>query len=149
MSQTQADILAQGTKVQTTNHGNPTEDALIAAIDEKYALKRYQKDIQSLEKGSIDTPTFLKQVSNQMLKKLLYTIETTKDDRLKVNIAQDILDRAGHGKVNKAMVAHSHVDMNTTKTELINMVMSMGKKAGLPVKDVSHTEGSSDEEIDR
>lgn len=143
MSEKDAQVLEQGTKVQSKFHGSE-EWRMVCALDEKRALEKYAQQLESLSKGTLNMPGFFKQLSGPMMQKILYTIETTKDEKLRVSAAQDILDRAGHGKISKAVVAHQDLGFENTKRELINSVMSLAKKAGIKVKEESYVEGDGD-----
>lgn len=146
MSEREAQILEQGTKVQSKK-SNSEEWRMVCALDEKRALERYQKHLEALEQGTLNMPGFLKQLSGPMIRKILYTVETTKDEKLRVSAAQDILDRAGHGKINKSIHAHQDLGFENTKRELINSVMSLAKKAGIKVKEEAYVEGDEDSGI--
>jgi hypothetical protein len=137
-------LILQGTKVQASS-GNSQEARMVRLLDEKATLERYSKQLEKLEQGTLSVPGFLKQLAGPMMQKILYTIETTKDERLKVSAAQDLLDRAGHGKVTKAVVAHHDMGFKETKRELVNSVITLARKAGIKVKDDSYVEG--DEEV--
>lgn len=141
MSERDAQILEQGTRVQTSKSPDSTEERLIRMLDEKRALEKYEAQIKKLEKGTLDLPGFLKQLSIPMIQKILYTIEVTKDDRLRLTAAQDLLDRAGYGKINKAVVAHSNLDFRETKRELVNSVITLARKSGIKVKEADYVEG--------
>jgi hypothetical protein len=81
----------------------------------------------------LDVPAFLRQLAPEMLQGLLLTVETTKSDNLKTAIQQDILDRAGYGKVSKAVHVHAPMDHNTTRQELIALVKSKAREAGVQI----------------
>jgi hypothetical protein len=117
---------------------------MVRLLDERRALERYEKQLAMLEQGTLSIPGFMKQLAGPMMQKILYTIETTKDEKLKVSAAQDLLDRAGHGKVTKAVVAHHDMGFQETKRELVNSVITLARKAGIKVKDESYVEGDED-----
>lgn len=145
MSQAFGAVLRDGTKIQTTPNDDARTNLLVNWIDTQRELDRYQRNLEKLSEGTLDVPGFLKVIAPQMLKKLVYTLETCKDEKLRVGIAQDLLDRAGHGKIQKGAVLHQGViDINTTKTELVNLVLGLSKKAGVKVKKESHVEGDED-----
>lgn len=138
--------MEQGTRVQQGTKKNWEEEAMIENLQDMEKLHKYRHYLQQLDKGSLDIPGFLKEISKQQLKNLLIISEMSNDEKVKVNIAQDLLDRAGYGKIAKGVVAHSHMDANTTKRELVNMVMSAARTAGIKVKD--DTRSVEDEEDD-
>lgn len=58
------------------------------------------------------------------------------NDKVRLEAAKDILDRAGYGKTHKVAIAGSiNVDHDTSKMELVNLILSSARRAGIKVKD--------------
>lgn len=145
MSEKDAQVWEQGRKVQTTKGSrNRYEDFVIRNLDKAAVLKRYEDQIRQLEEGTLKLPGFMKQISIQQTLNLLAIQETTTDAKLATNIAQDLLDRAGYGKISKVAHAHAVADMTETKRELVNKALSLAGKAGFKVKKEKHVEADSD-----
>ncbi len=137
--------MAHGVKIQTSPNNDAATHKMVNMMEDFKNVERYKKNIEKLMKGTLDVPGFLQAVSPQLLVNLLVTAETTENEKVKTNIHQDLLDRAGHGKITKGAVLHAGViDADTTKRELVNLAKSMSKKAGFKVKDESHVEGDVD-----
>lgn len=67
---------------------------------------------------------------------VVHLMHSATDDKIKLAAATDILDRAGHGKTTK----HQHggvvtVDHQASKMELINLILSSARRAGIKTKD--------------
>jgi len=122
-----------GTKVQSNRRHDGEEMRLIAALEQKRYLEKYEKDLEKLGQGTLDLPAFLRQLAPQMIKNLLITSEKTESDKLKVDIAQDLLDRAGYGKVQKHAHMHGGLDPKATRREIMSMIRSKARKANITI----------------
>jgi len=137
--------MKQGCKVQTSPNNDAATHKMVNMMEDYKHVARYRKNLEKLMKGTLDVPGFLHAVSPQLLMNLLVTAETTENEKIKTDIHKDLLDRAGHGKITKGAVLHAGViDADTTKRELVNLALSMSKKAGFKVKEVAHVEGDVD-----
>lgn len=128
----------QGTRVQNRARPGSSEDRVITILEQREYLRKYQSRLDKLASGSLDVPAFLRQLAPEMLQGLLVTAETTKSDNLKTAIQQDILDRAGYGKITKAVHVHQPVDHNTTRQELMSLVKSKAREAGIAIKGIKN-----------
>lgn len=107
------------------------ESYLIDLIDKADTIERYEKLINKLNEGTLDTPGFLKALAPQAALELVHIMTNGENEKTRLDAAKDLLDRAGHGKTQKVAVGHVHVDHTTSKRELINMVLSAARKAGI------------------
>lgn len=117
-----------------------SEDRLIKLIDIADTLRRYDTLIKKVSKGSLDVPAFLKEVAMDAALQVVHLMNTSVDDKTRLAAATDVLDRAGHGKTTK----HQHsggitVDHQASKMELINMILSSAKRAGIKTKEETGT----------
>lgn len=121
-----------GTGIQNNRSSNTYEEKMVLMLQRKKvyeaALKEFKDPIDKLKKGSLDVPAFLEELAPQMFEELLYTLQTSESEKVRVDVAKDILDRAGYGKINKAVIGSVRVDRHTAKSELINSIISMAKK---------------------
>ena len=139
------DQLKLGTKVQNKDQGGSDShhDRLIDMVQSIDTLKKYQESYARLKKGSLDVPAFLQELSIEAVMVVAADLTSDDPDR-RSKAAKDVLDRAGHGKTQKIAVGHMHVDRDTTKRELVNLVMSAAKRTGMAVKEEKSVQGSSD-----
>lgn len=103
------------------------ENALIEAIDNADLLIRYADQIEKLNKGKMDAREFLDELSAPALVTLLWALNNTNTPKDKAAIAQDILDRAGHSKINKVAMGTKSFDRNSSKEELIASLLGMAR----------------------
>lgn len=138
-----------GVKVQEHRDPGKQESHLISMIERADAIRWMQKQMGKAKKGTLDVPQCLNALSMRAVLEVghLLTAEET-PDKLRFEVAKDVMDRAGHGKTQKIAVGHMHIDPQATKTELINMIMSSAKSAGIDTKEEAYVEGSDYDVID-
>lgn len=137
-----------GTKIQDNRGHGANESNLVNAIDDLRLLEAYRESFKKLSKGTMDLPSFLQQLAPDMIKGLLLTAADEKTTpKLRTQIQQDILDRSGFGKINKAVNITASVDPTTTKRELVNLILTKAKKAGIKTQRKEY-EQDSDTTID-
>lgn len=127
--------MAKGATKHTVGSGSH-ESRLLTLIDKADTIKRYQKDIKRMMSGSLDPAGFLKAASVDAAIHVVDMMAHGDTDRVRLDACQDVLDRAGYGATTKHQVSGNvKVDHDTSKTELINIVLSMAKQVGFPVRD--------------
>lgn len=129
-----------GVRVQQQIRPDAAEYRMIKMMERADKFQDYRHHFERLKKGSLDVPAFFGELSHEAMVVMIESMRA-EDPRLAFDAAKDVLDRAGHGKTQKIAVGHVHVDHQTSKRELINMIMSSAKKAGLDVKDEEHVQG--------
>lgn len=104
---------------------------LLKLIDQKDTIYRYKELLQKISKGTLDTPGFIKAVAMDAALTAAHIMHTSTDEKVQLQAAQDILDRAGVGKTSKLHVGGQiHVDHDTAKNELISLILSSAARAG-------------------
>lgn len=127
--------MARGATKHTAGSGSH-ESRLLALIDKADTIKRYQKDIKRMVSGSLDPAGFLKAASIDAAIHVVDIMTHGDTDRVRLDACQDILDRGGYGATTKHQVTGNvKVDHDTSKAELVNIVLSMAKQVGFPVRD--------------
>lgn len=112
------------------------ERRLLELIDKADTIKRYERDAQRMWSGALDPVGFLKAASADAAIHLADLMTNGETDRIKLDACKDVLDRAGYGSTSKVSVTGSmRVDHDTSKAELINMILSSAKQVGIEVKD--------------
>ena len=106
---------------------NLTEDDLIDAIDQARVIEKYAKEIKDLRENKIDMTEFMEKMSVPAMVTLIYAMNSTTSLKDKASIAQDILDRAGHGKINKMAIASRSFDKKSSEDELISHILGMAR----------------------
>lgn len=133
---------------ETTSNGSPDRvtHKVVNDIHRKREALAFQENMEKMMQGTLDVPAFLNAIAPNLIKELVTTSVETEDEKLKTSINQDLLDRAGYGKITKGAVLHQGaIDVSTTKRELVSAVLSLSKKAGIKIKGGhSEVEGDSD-----
>jgi len=112
------------------------EDRLIALIEAKGTIERYEKHLKRMQKGTLDVTGFMKMAALDASIQLADLMFYGDSDKVRLEAAKEILDRAGYGKTQKVSVSGSvHVDHDTSKLELVNLILASAKKAGIKVKE--------------
>lgn len=112
------------------------EDRLIALIEGADQIRRYEKILAKVADGEAGIPDLYKAAAADAFIVTVDIMHAGDSDKVRLEAAKDVLDRAGHGKTHKVQVGGQiHVDHDTSKLELINLIVSSAKRAGLPVKD--------------
>lgn len=131
-----------GTKIQSQIEPDAATDRMVNAIEQIRLVEKYRNAFEKLEKGSSDVPAFLRHLAPEMIMGLLKTLDHEDASmRLKTAIQQDLLDRAGYGKITKALNVTATVDHTTSKRELVNMIFTKAKKAGIKTRRKDEDEG--------
>lgn len=124
-----------GTKIQSQIEPDAATERMVNAIDKMRLVQKYEDAFNKLTKGASDVPAFLRTLAPEMIMGLLKTLDAEDASaRLKTDIQQDLLDRAGYGKITKALNVTATVDHTTSKRELVNMIFTKAKKAGIKTK---------------
>lgn len=106
---------------------NSIEDRMVDAIDQKRFLTKYADWIEKLQNGEVDVATFIHGVSPDAAIKLVgLAMGHDSTDKIKLAALQDLLDRAGFGKVQKLAVAN--VDPSQPKAQLQAMLEGLARK---------------------
>lgn len=138
-----------GTKIQSQIEPDAATDRMVNAIEKMRLVQKYEDAFNKIQKGSSDLPAFLRHLAPEMVMGLLRTLDSEEASmKLKTSIQQDILDRAGYGKITKALNVTASVDHTTSKRELVNMIFTKAKKAGIKTKRKDEDEGDSGPVID-
>ena len=115
---------------------NRQEDRLIRLIEAKKTIERYGALLERIEKGSMDVTGFFKAVSPDAALMLTDLMHSGESDKVRLEATKEVLDRGGFGKTQKIQVhGQLGVDHDTSKMELINMILSSARRAKLPVKE--------------
>jgi hypothetical protein len=136
-----ASLAETGANIQTNPRPDAAEQRMVRMISRVRQFKEYETYFEKLRKGTLDVPGFMQEMTHEALMVLMETMRS-EDERLAYDAARDVLDRAGHSKTQKIAVGHVHVDHNTSKRELINLIMTSARRAGMEVKDEEHVQGS-------
>lgn len=110
------------------DYRNSKEDSIIDAIDMRHTITKYTDWIERLRTGKIDVGQFFTSVSPDVAIQLLHTALDGESEKTRLAAITDLLDRAGHGKVNKHAIAS--VDPNQPKEQLLSLIMGLNKKSG-------------------
>lgn len=111
------------------------EDYLHRLIDKADMIRRYSKFIKNMNTGTLEVPGFLKAVSQDAAFTVAQIMIDGDSDKVRLEAAKDILDRSGHTKTTKVSIAGQvNVDHDTSRLELINIIMSSVKKVGIKTK---------------
>jgi hypothetical protein len=112
------------------------EDRLIQLIEAKGTIERYETLLKKISDGSKGVPDFFKAATIDALVVTADIMLYGDSDKVRLEASKDILDRAGHNKTQKVSLSGSvQVDHDTSKMELINLIISSARRAGLPVRD--------------
>lgn len=113
-----------------------SEDRLIHLIQSKGTIERYMHLVEKMEKGALDVNGYFKHAAVDAAINLTDLMHFGDSDKVRLEATKDILDRAGFNKTSKIAVAGSfHVDHDTSKMELVNLILSSARRAGIKVKD--------------
>lgn len=112
------------------------ESRTLNLIERADTIRRYEALIKKISKGGLDVPAFLKEVSMDAALQVVHLMHNSVDEKVQLAAATDLLDRAGHGKTTK----HQHnglvtIDHQASKMELINLILSSAKRAGIKTKE--------------
>jgi hypothetical protein len=119
---------------RATNRGH--ESRLLDLIDKADTIRRYDKDIKRMIAGSLDPVGFFKAASVDAAIHIVDMMTHGDSDRVRMDACKDVLDRGGYGATTKHQVTGNvKVDHDTSKAELVNIVMTMAKQVGFPVRD--------------
>lgn len=133
-------FLESGTKVDEGKKIGRNEDRIIHMMERAQHFRDYNKQFEKLRQGTMSVPAFIQELSHEATMVLVESMRAD-DPRLAFDAARDVLDRAGHGKLQKVAVAHANVDHETSRRELINIIMSSAKKTGIKVKGEDYAKG--------
>lgn len=116
--------------------GRSREDRLISLIEAKDTILRYESLVKKIADGAKGIPDFFKAAALDAAIVTTDIMLTGENDKVRLEAAKDVLDRAGHGKTQKVSVSGSvQVDHDTSKLELMNMILASARKAGIKVRD--------------
>lgn len=125
---------------------NGYEARLVEAIDNKNTLLRLEKTLAKLA-DSGDVQGAIQDVSPEMMKELLVLAMSAKAEKVKLAAIQDLLDRAGFGKVTKHAVARFNA--NDSKEAIISRILGAKKdlgKVGIEITDEDQPEDAGEPE---
>lgn len=127
----QGPVQEKGSKEKASDQ----EAHLLRLIDQADAIRRYGKHMVQMNKGTMQVPGFFRAVAHDAAMVMAQLMISGDSDKIKLEAAKDILDRAGHNKTTKMSIAgQMNVSHETSKLELINIIMSSAKKAGIRTK---------------
>lgn len=122
---------------------NSFEDRMADAIDQKRAIERFMEWKEKLATSKTDIMGFLQGLAPEVAVQMMLTCFDPKvSEKTQFAARQDILDRAGYGKVNKHAVAA--VDETSSKEAIMSLIE--GSKDS--VKDVIEFIDDEDDESD-
>lgn len=128
-------MVSQRTRSQSHSTADMQTERMLDAVDQLDTIKRYEALCQKIGEGTLDVPGFIKSISHDAAMKIATLMLTAEQEKVQLEAAKDILDRAGYNKTNKFAVASVTIDHQTSKAELINLIMSSAKRAGITPKD--------------
>lgn len=102
------------------------EDAIVDAIDNLKAVKKYSELIEKLERQDLPVEAFLARVAPGMAIKMLQMAECAESEKVQFEAVREILALAGYTKVQKVAVAN--VDPHADKAQLKNIVDGLVSK---------------------
>lgn len=130
--------------VSNHNKDSSKEDAMAFLVDHRTELARLEPKIDKLMKNK-DVGEFIASMAPIAAVELAAIVTNPlADAKTKLTAIQDLLDRAGHGKVQKHAVAS--IDATTSRETLIATIMG-GKKA-LEAQGLEITEDDEDQPED-
>lgn len=100
-----------------------SEDSFVEAYDAADLLVEYAKEIDDMRKGKIEVSEFLQTVSPQAILTILQAMTQSSKESVRVDAAKDLLDRAGHGKINKVAMGTKNFSRSDPKEELLAHIM--------------------------
>jgi hypothetical protein len=108
------------------------EDRLIQLIEARDTIELYKRLLKKIEKGSLDVTGFMKAASVDAAVVTVNIMHGGENDKVRLEAAKEVMDRGGYGKTQKiALHGHLNVDHDTSKMELINLILSSARKSGL------------------
>jgi hypothetical protein len=118
--------------VSKADSASRQEMRLIQLIEAKDTIERYQKLLKKIDKGTLDVTGFLKAASTDAAIIMTDLMHGGENDKIKLEAAKEVLDRGGFSKTHKVNLnGQVTVDHNTSKMELINMILSASRRAGI------------------
>lgn len=123
------DVKVRNRKVKNSNYKNDamkTQDTMAKYLDQKDSILKYKDLIERMEEGKMGIAQALDKLSPSMLLKIL-ELTLNGSDKVKLEAAKDLLDRAGYTKVNKVALRGA-IDTNASKEELISTILGMNDK---------------------
>lgn len=133
---------ARAGKEKSSQPVNRQEHAIITAIDNFGAIKKYEKLLVKLATTK-DVNGFLQDIAPNIAAEMLMLATGDAPEKIKLEAFKDILDRAGYGKVTKHAVAR--FDASSSKDAIISSILGAKKdlgKVGIEIVD------DDDEETD-
>lgn len=114
---------------------NSYEDRMIEAMDNKKQILKFMQMVESLEENKLDVQSFFQGMAPQVAKELMFTALSEKtSEKGKIAAMQDVLDRAGYGKITKHAVAS--VDASTSRETILALIAGKaGKIPGVEIVD--------------
>lgn len=106
------------------------EEAYLDLIDRKDSIEKYQDHLRKMSEGTLEVPGFFRAVAADAAMEIVHISQAGESEKIRLDASKDILDRAGYGKTQKVEVA-GRVDHNTSKMELINIILTSARKVGL------------------
>lgn len=126
-------------KIYNVSPKRVSEQSMIEAYDNQEALTKFATAIEMLEKTK-DVGAFLGAVSPKMAIELVCLASNGDNKKVQLSAIQDILDRAGYGKVNKHAVAR--VSVTESKDALISLLL--GANNALKAEGIEIVEDDND-----
>lgn len=106
---------------------NYKEDAIIDAIDQKRFLEKHAEFVSKLQDEKTDTAGFIRALSPLLAMKMAHlALGAGVSEKTQLKALQDLLDRAGHVKVQA--IAAAVLDPNTPTEQLLSMITGLAKK---------------------
>lgn len=108
---------------------NSREDMMLELIDNKRAVEKLVNWVDKLQNAKTDVQSFFGGLAPEVAIELAAMIFNPKtSEKTKLAAVQDLLDRAGHGKVQKHALAT--VDASTSKEAILSLIS--GKAGKIP-----------------
>lgn len=123
---------------------NSKEQSVVEAFDKRRTMKRYADLITRLMDGKIDVPSALQGASADAFVQILALMTDGDNDKIRLEAARDLLDRAGFTKTQKVAVAGA-IDTGAAKEELIATILGLSNKT----KELEIIEDDSSEASDK
>lgn len=106
------------------------ENRLIRMLDTKRTLEKYDKLFTRMAEGSADAPAVFKEMANDAILVVGDLMLHSTNEKIQLEAAKDVLDRAGYNKTNKLAIAHATISHETSRAELINIIMTSMRRVG-------------------
>jgi len=108
---------------------NIKEDYMVDAVHSRATIMKYQELFDKLSRNRIDINGALQKLSADALLKIMDVMIQGTNDKVQLEAAKELLDRAGYSKVNKVAVAGT-LDANASKDELMATILGLSKSTG-------------------